>query len=57
MSRDEGCVNVTAAELLEELKSALRMLVAVRYTAGLGKAQWERVERAQALVAKAEGRS
>lgn len=46
-----------APEMLDSLKDCVRMLEAVRYTAGLGKHQMERVERAKAAIAKAEGRS
>ena len=49
------------AELDQHLCSSIRtitdlarMLEAVRYTSGLGKQQWERVERARKVAAEAE---
>ena len=37
-------------ELVAALKDVCRICEAVRYTAGLGKHQWERVEKARALA-------
>lgn len=39
---------------LRAIADLARMLEAVRYTAGLGKGQWERVERARKVAADAE---
>lgn len=44
-----------APEMSDALKDCLRMLEAVRYTAGLGKGQWERVKKAKAVLAQATG--
>lgn len=38
------------AELSAALKDICRICEAVRYTAGLGRHQWERVEKARALA-------
>ena len=46
-----------APELLSALKDVTRILEAVRYTAGLGKKQAERLEHARAALKKAEGLS
>ena len=50
-----------AAEMDQHLCSSIRaitdlarMLEAVRYTSGLGKHQWERVERARKVAAEAD---
>lgn len=48
---------VAAPELLVSLKSVTRICEAMRYTAGLGKTQMERIEKAKAVIAKAEGRA
>jgi len=45
-----------AADLLTSLKDVTRILDVVRYTAGLGKGQLERLERAKAVIAKHEKR-
>lgn len=41
------------AELLAALKDTVRMLEAVRFTAGLGPRQMQRLEAARAVIAKA----
>lgn len=43
-------------EMLDALRDATRILNAVRYSAGLGKNQLERLTRAMAVIAKAEGK-
>ena len=44
-----------APEVCDALADCLRMLEAVRYSAGLGKGQMERVAKAKAALAKATG--
>lgn len=46
-----------APELLEALRDTARILDAVRYSAGLGKNQLERLAKAKAAIAKAETRT
>jgi hypothetical protein len=41
-------------EAIRSISDLARMLEAVRYTAGLGKNQWERVERARKVAADAD---
>lgn len=43
-----------APDLLDPLKDLIRIAEAVRYTAGLGKGQLERVEKAKVAAAEAE---
>lgn len=40
--------------LLESLQDVIRICKAMRYTVGLGKNQLERIERAEAVIKKAE---
>ncbi len=58
-SQSEANARLIAAapDLLTSLVECVRMLEAVRYTAGLGKHQMERLGRAKAAIAKAEGRT
>lgn len=45
----------TAPELYEALEGLVRYAIAVRHTAGMGKDQSARLERAQAVLVKARG--
>lgn len=56
-ARANAALIAAAPDLLAALKDAARILEAVRFSAGLGKTQIERMERAKATIAKAEGRS
>lgn len=47
---------VSTQELLGALKDVTRIVEAMRFSAGLGRNQVERLDRAKALIAKAEGR-
>ena len=44
-------------ELLDSLRDVTRIVEAMRYTAGLGKGQKERLEKARAVIAKATGKA
>ena len=44
-------------ELLSSLQEVVRICEAMRYTAGLGRNQVERIEKAKATIAKATGRA
>ena len=60
---DDDCERIVQAlashdasiDLLETLKDVTRMLEAVRLTVGLGRGQIDRLEKAQAVIAKSEG--
>lgn len=45
-----------APDLLEAVAGLIRLSEAIRHSVGLGKNQLERIERAKAAIAKAEGR-
>jgi hypothetical protein len=45
----------TSKDLLGSLEDVVRICKAMRFTVGLGKGQIERIERAEALIAKAKG--
>ena len=47
----------TNADLLASLQDVVRICEAMRYTAGLGKNQVERIEKAKALIAGRNGRA
>lgn len=53
MDEANACLLVAAPDLLAALRDILRILEAVRFTAGLGKKQMERIEKARAVLAKA----
>ena len=44
-------------QLLESLSDVIRICDAIRYTAGLGRNQLERIQKARAAIAKATGRA
>lgn len=53
-SIDDAKLIAAAPELLEALEDVTRILEAMRYTAGLGKNQLQRLEQARAAIAKAK---
>lgn len=54
LSADKIKLEARLGETIGAVLDLARMCEAVRYSAGLGKHQWERVEKARAIAAKAD---
>jgi len=54
LSGDKTLLELRLSEAVVAINDLARMLEAVRYTSGLGKSQWERVEKARKIAKQAD---
>lgn len=54
LTADKTTLELRLGDTTGAILDLARMLEAVRYSSGLGKKQWERVEKARAVAAKAD---
>lgn len=54
LSHQRTVLDMRLCEAVSAITDLARLCEAVRYTSGLGKGQWERVEKARAIAAKAQ---
>lgn len=54
LAGDKTALELRLGEAIGSILDLARMCEAVRYTSGLGKNQWDRVEKARAVAAKAD---
>lgn len=54
LAGDKTVLELRLGETIGSILDLARMCEAVRYTSGLGRSQWERVEKARAVAAKAD---
>lgn len=54
LAGDKTTLELRLGDAIGSIQELARICEAVRYTAGLGKSQWDRVEKARAVAAKAD---